>query len=43
METTGGDASCLNGKNERHNRNIHNMVRSGLLDSNKKGGNGDVQ
>ena len=35
MENTGGDASCLNGKNEWHNKIIHNMVMSGLLDSNK--------
>ena len=27
METTGGDISWINGKNERHNRIIHNMVR----------------
>ena len=33
METTGGDASWLNGKNEIHNRSIHNMVREALLDS----------
>ena len=35
METTGGDASWLNGKNERHTTSIHNMVREGLLESNK--------
>ena len=40
METTGGDASWINGKNERHNRSIHNMVRSGLLDSNQHEKNG---
>ena len=34
METTGGDASCINVNNERHNRSIHNMVRSGLIDIN---------
>ena len=32
MENNGGDASCLNGNNERHNISIHNMVKSGLLD-----------
>ena len=37
METNGGDASWLNGKNERHNRGIHNMARSGILDSNQQG------
>ena len=31
METTGGDASWLNGNNKRHNRSIHNMVRAALL------------
>ena len=35
METTGGDAYWLNGKNEKHNRIIHNIVRSGLIYSNK--------
>ena len=35
METAGGDASWINGKNERHNRRIHNMVRAALLDINK--------
>ena len=35
METTGGDASWLNGENKEHNRNIQNMVISGLLDSNQ--------
>ena len=25
MENTGGDASSINGNNERHNRIIHNM------------------
>ena len=34
MKNTGGDASWLNGKNERHNRIIHNMVRAALIDSN---------
>ena len=43
MENTGSDASWLNGKNERHNRSIHNMVRSGLLDSNQHEKNGAVQ
>ena len=36
METTGDDASCLNGKNERHNRITNNMVRPVRLDSNKR-------
>ena len=35
MKTTGGDAYWLNGKNERHNKSIHNMLRSGLLESNQ--------
>ena len=35
METTGGDASWLNVKNERHNRSIHNMIRAARLDSNQ--------
>ena len=35
MKNTGGNASWLNGKNEIHNRNIHNMVRAALLDSNQ--------
>ena len=35
METTGGDVTWLNEKNERHNKIIHNMVISGLLDSNE--------
>ena len=35
METTGGYASWINGKNERHNRIVHNMIRSGLIDSNQ--------
>ena len=34
-ENTCGDASCPNGKNEKHTIIIHNMVRAGLLDSNK--------
>ena len=33
MENTGGDAYWINGKNERYNIIIHNMLRSGLLDS----------
>ena len=37
METTGGDSSCLDEKNERHNRSIHNMVIEILLDSNQHG------
>ena len=43
METTGGDASCLNGNNEKHNRSIHNMVISGLLDSNQHAKNGSLK
>ena len=35
METTGGDAYCLNVKYERHNRSIHNMVITALIDSNQ--------
>ena len=35
METTGGNASWLNGINEGNNKSIHKMVRPGLLDSNK--------
>ena len=37
METNGGDASWLNGKNERHKKSIHNMVIEGLIDSNQHG------
>ena len=33
MKITSGDTSWFDGKNERHNRSIHNMVRSGLIDS----------
>ena len=36
MENTGSDASWLNGNNSIHNRIIHSMVRSGLLDSNQR-------
>ena len=35
METTGGDASWLNGKNETHNRRIHKMIISVLIEINK--------
>ena len=35
METNGGDASWLNGKNEQHNRRIYNISRAGLLYSNQ--------
>ena len=35
MENTGGNASLINGKNERHNRSIHVIVRSDLADSNQ--------
>ena len=31
VETTGDDAYWLNGKTERNNRSIQNMVRSGLI------------
>ena len=34
-ENTGGDTLWINGNNERHNRRIHNMVRSVLLDINQ--------
>ena len=43
MDYTGGYASWLNGNNVLHNRIIHNMVRSGLIDSNQHGKNGVVQ
>ena len=33
LENTGGYASWINGKNKFHNRSIHNMVISDLLDS----------
>ena len=42
METTGGDESCINVKNEIHNKIIHNMVGSGLLGSDKHEKNGDM-
>ena len=35
LKTTSGDASCLNGNNERHNRSIQNMVIISLYDSNQ--------
>ena len=35
METTGGDASWINDKNEIHNISIHNMVRAVLLGINQ--------
>ena len=35
MGTTGGGASWINGNNELHNRSIHNMVISGLLEINQ--------
>ena len=35
LKTTSGDASCLNGNNESHNRSIHNMVISDLLGINQ--------
>ena len=35
METTVGGASWINGKNERHNISIQNMVRADLLEINQ--------
>ena len=35
METNGVDESWINENIEIHNRSIHNMVISGLIDSNK--------
>ena len=43
METTGGDASWLNGKNLRHNIIIHNTEREALLILIKIKTNGVVQ
>ena len=43
MVTPGGDASWINGNNEQHNRNIHNIVIEGLIDSNRHETNGIVQ
>ena len=43
METTGGDASWLNKKYERHYITIHNIVRSGLLGGKQHGKNCSVQ
>ena len=43
MENTGGNASWINGNNERHNRSIQNIVRAGLLDSTEQEKNGAVQ
>ena len=43
MVSTGGDAYWLNGKNERHNRSINNMVGAGLIDINQYEENGAVQ
>ena len=34
-EITGGDASCLNGKNERQKISIQNMVSAGIIGSNQ--------
>ena len=42
METTGGDASWLNGKNKRQKISIHNMVISGIIDTNQHEKNGPV-
>ena len=36
METTGGDVYWINGKNERHNIRIHNMIKEGLFNSNQQ-------
>ena len=35
VENNGGDASWINGKHERHNRSIYNMVIEGILESNQ--------
>ena len=35
METTGGNSSRINGKNEGQKRSIHNILRIGLIESNK--------
>ena len=43
METTGIDATWLNGKNEIHNRSINNIVREGLIESNQQETNGSMQ
>ena len=43
METTGGDAYWLNGKNERHNRSIHNLAIASILDINQHEKNDAVQ
>ena len=37
METTGGDELWINEKNEKYNIRTHNMVISGLIDSNQHG------
>ena len=42
-KTTGGDAYWINRKNKKHNISIHNMVRSGLLDSNQHAKNGSLK
>ena len=34
-ENNGRDASCTNGRNEIHNKSIHNMLRVGLIDINQ--------
>ena len=43
METTGGNVSWINRKNETYNRIIQNMVREGILDKNQHEKNGAVQ
>ena len=35
METTGVDASWINGNNERHNKGINNIVRVVIINSNQ--------
>ena len=35
METTCGDALCINGKNEQHNRRIHIIFIAGIPDINQ--------
>ena len=43
MKTTCGNTSWLNANNERHNISMHNMVISGIIDSNKHTKNGVLQ
>ena len=37
IENNGSNESYINGKIERHNRSINNMVRAGIIGSNKNG------